>query len=490
MKEQHLKRIGSLLFLVHTITAIFILIGLMSQLTNATDLSPVRSIVPIVLNIAAYVGALVIKKTKGGEAYTRFVAIAFSVVYFSMVTMGSSNAAFPYLIPFMVIFVLSLDGKAVKISAIVFAVTNVLRVIQTLVATAVITDALETVMIEIIITVITLISCIKGKQLLAQFFEDSIAEVEEAAEKNAEVSKKIETVVLSVKDNIDSMFDSMQEITDGTEMMDESMENIMIGTQNTAEAITSQTVQTQEIQSIIDDTHEKSEMVTAITQDASVALKDGVGAMTVLVEQVEESKVLNEEMQTAASALRDNTSEVRGITDIILSISSQTNLLALNASIEAARAGEAGRGFAVVAEEIRKLAEQTRRETENITTIVNALGENADKVDACVNKSTVAAVTEAENAEKATSQFKFIEQKLNNLVIEVEGINNRVKSLISANNEIVDSVSTLSATSEEISASATEANTTSSRNVQLVKEFAEILDSIKSEMDELNGMMA
>ena len=101
-------------------------------------------------------------------------------------------------------------------------------------------------------------------------------------------------------------------------------------------------------------------------------------------------------------ALASGAQKIGSVIDLIQKIAAQTNLLALNATIEAARAGEAGKGFAIVASEVKSLAAQTTKATEDIGVQVSQIqGATQHTVDAI--RGIVAIITEMNEIETAVA---------------------------------------------------------------------------------------
>lgn len=485
MMEKHLTRMGKVLFLTHVITTVFLSVGLMSQLMMA-GMAPVRSILPLIINIGIFAaGVVMYLRYRGTYIYSRYLGISFGVLYVFLVLMAGSGSTFPYMLPYLLLFTLTLDRPIVLFSGTVFAITNVIRVVLTMATAEVPQDSIETVMIEIIVTILGTVGAISGVKMIQRFFEESSAEITKVSESNSSIAEKIVAVAGEVEHETERAGESLDRIYDATQSVNSSMNDIAEGTASTAEAVTQQTSQTQAISDIIGSTRNRTRMIEELTNEARDALLSGTESMENLMSYVNNAIAEGAKMKASAELLKEKTGAVRGITDIIFGISSQTNLLALNASIEAARAGESGRGFAVVADEIRGLAEQTRAQTENITRLLDELVVNAQEVTDKVDENVELSNQENAFAQVANTQFEEIKNKINELAENMSEVNGMMNELLTANNVIVDSVNTLSATSEEISASTEEACSMSDQNVALVQEFKEAMAHISAQIGEL-----
>ena len=235
--------------------------------------------------------------------------------------------------------------------------------------------------------------------------------------------------------------------------------------------------------------------VETVLESANKNLDNGQAVYresTKLKEQLEQIKIQDQNTDTIAGEVANSVGETANVVsqiseaaEGIINISSQTNLLALNASIEAARAGEAGKGFAVVADNIKNLAEETNNLAGEITGMLSTITQYSDKNKKLAEEIKTATANEATALEDMSDTFDEMLKLLQDSETGNKQIVELVNNVNTGKNDILRSVDSLSAISQqnaastqETSASLTQLDTNMNTVVEQANELQEIAGAL------------
>lgn len=440
----------------------------------------------IILAMGPVVGEIICyKKQHDTKMIKHFVGIGYAILYTFVMFTTNNHFTFVYVIPMLIAITVYNDFKYSLPIEVGVVIVNVIQ-LALFFKRGIYTKA-DMASVEIQFFVIVLIC---GIQLYVSIVAEKLNQ-KKLAELKAE-HEKTEELLMRIMDTSDKMTQQITESAQKTaslgesmQAMKESMEEVNSGSNDTAEAVQSQLNQTEEIQAMVEQVEKGTENIIDSMNQNKEAIAQGNANVGILVKQAEETVESGKKVTEELSQLDTYMSQMNSILDIINSITSQTSLLALNASIEAARAGDAGRGFAVVASEISQMAQQTKDSTVQISQLIGNVS-NAIQMVVEVSSSMISMIeSQNETTEKTAESFTVIEKNSDNVYGHSNELAAYVTKLADANKKIVDSISTISAISEEVAAHASDTLSATESNNVIVEELAALSGQLETLAQEL-----
>ena len=203
--------------------------------------------------------------------------------------------------------------------------------------------------------------------------------------------------------------------------------------------------------------------------------------LSLLMDANKNTVTISEDVVTGIDEANEAIEHIRKATDAITNIASQTSMLALNASIEAARAEEAGSGFSVVAASIQTLAGESDRSAKEIQTIIDEIIEKSRINVQLANQIKEAVDSEGNALATVSDSFDKVNDKIYVTVDTIHNISREIDTLNQDKEKVLEEVQSLSAVSEENTASCQE--TTDS-----IKELRENIEMINCQTTDTNNI--
>jgi methyl-accepting chemotaxis protein len=212
--------------------------------------------------------------------------------------------------------------------------------------------------------------------------------------------------------------------------------------------------------------------------EVQTASQQGTIYMAELTTKTLSTEVMTRSMVEKVDRLKDSTSSIRKILEVLNEISKQTNILSLNAAIEAARAGAAGKGFMVVADEIRKLAEQSKHSIGIVGTITETIQKEIDETVSVLSEAYPVFQEQILSVKEAELIFKQVQTRMGGFVEQLSGATDSIHLLDESQNVLTEAMTNVSAVSEQSSATSEEVASLSNEQLSVSESLVKLSEQL------------
>lgn len=294
-------------------------------------------------------------------------------------------------------------------------------------------------------------------------------EIHSLAESFNTMKKSLQSLIANVMSNVEQTTAAAEELTASTDEVATASQDVAKQLSMINDGAKSAAETGKESAIAVEETASSVQMIASSTQEvhggaieAQTVAKQGHQTLRTTFKQLKVIQESSTDTKEKIRKLSQQSEKIGNITKVITAITDQTNLLALNAAIEAARAGEHGKGFAVVADEVRKLAEESKKSAEQIVRLTDVIQKDTVDVEKAV-ELTVSNVNDGVDLiHEAQQSFNAILTSVDTMAQKVEQVSAATQEVSAASEEVAASVQEMSqsadmaASSTELVAAATE----------------------------------
>ncbi len=329
-----------------------------------------------------------------------------------------------------------------------------------------------------------LVDCSKNQVLknVAQGVNDVLLEI-----KN--LITNFHTLSSSIMESSKSVSATAQQASTAMGDISKTMDDIAKGASEQAQQAQHGVEMVDNLSEQIDFVYESYSRITEETKKINDLNNVGLDSVSILRNKSKENYDTAEKIFAVIEKLTNTTKDIGLFVESIESIAEQTNLLALNAAIEAARAGEAGRGFAVVAEEVRKLADQSRKSTEEINLLMQSIQEESQL--AIQSMELMKKMSQDQNVavNKTDSAFNDIANAITYIVGKINEVNQAVSKMQNDKIQVTSAIENISSVSQETAAASQQVAATTEHELVAISEMTKSVNNLDELVRELDSKL-